>query len=49
MILLAWVPPLWFRIIDPMVVRHYQGDMSRANIKPGIRDEVLARYGQSPS
>ena len=44
MILLAYVPPLWFRLMDPKVVAHHKGDMSKANIKPSIRDEVIARY-----
>lgn len=44
MILLAWVPPLWFRVMDHRVVAHHDGDMSRANIKPSIRDQVIARY-----
>jgi alkane 1-monooxygenase len=44
MILLAWIPPLWFRVMDHRVVAHYDGDMSRANIKPSIRDRVIAQY-----
>lgn len=44
MILLAYVPPLWFRVMNPRVVAHYGGDMSRANIQPALRDAVLARY-----
>jgi alkane 1-monooxygenase len=44
MILVAYVPWLWFRVMDPRVVAHYKGDMSRANIKPSIRDQVIARY-----
>ncbi|WP_028081211.1 alkane 1-monooxygenase [Solimonas soli] len=44
MILLAYLPPLWFKIMNPRVVAHYEGDMSRANIKPEIRDAVIARY-----
>ena len=44
MILIAYVPPLWFRVMNPRVVAHYNGDMSLANIKPSIRDKVLARY-----
>ena len=44
MILLAYVPPLWFRLMDPKVVAHHKGDMSKANIKPSIREQVLARY-----
>jgi len=46
MILLASVPPLWFKIMDPRVFRHYGGDMTRANIQPSKRAEVLARYQQ---
>lgn len=44
MILLAWIPPLWFRVMDHRVVAHYDGDMSRANIKPSIRDRVIADH-----
>ena len=44
MILLAYLPPLWFRLMDPKVVAHYGGDMSQANIKPSIRELVIARY-----
>jgi len=44
MILIAYFPPLWFRLMNPMVVAHHQGDMRKANIKPAIRQEVLARY-----
>lgn len=42
MILLAYFPPLWFRVMNPKVVAHFNGDMTRANIKPSIRDRVLA-------
>lgn len=44
MILLAYLPPLWFKIMDPKVVAHYRGDMRLANIKPSRHDEVIARY-----
>ena len=44
MILLAYVPPLWFRVMNPKVVAHFNGDMTRANIKPSIHDRVLAQY-----
>ena len=44
MILLALVPPLWFRVMDPRVLAHFGGDMSQANIAPGKRDRVLAKY-----
>lgn len=44
MILAAYLPPLWFRLMDPKVVAHFQGDMRKANIKPSIRDRVIAKY-----
>ena len=47
MILVAYVPWLWFRMMDPKVVAHYKGDMSKANIKPSIRDAVIAKYVSS--
>ena len=43
MILLAYLPPLWFRVMNPRVRAHFGGDLSRANIKPSIRDRVLAQ------
>ncbi|PRE04773.1 alkane 1-monooxygenase [Burkholderia multivorans] len=44
MILLAYVPPLWYRVMNPRVVAHYRGNMAQSNIKPSIRDKVLAQY-----
>jgi alkane 1-monooxygenase len=44
MILLAYFPPLWWRMIDPLVLAHYGGDVTRANILPRKRDRILARY-----
>ncbi|MBY4828754.1 alkane 1-monooxygenase [Burkholderia dolosa] len=44
MILLAYVPPLWYRVMNPRVVAHYGGDIAQSNIKPSIRDKVLAQY-----
>jgi alkane 1-monooxygenase len=45
MIVLAWFPPLWRRVMDPLLVEHYKGDLSRANIQPRARKRILARYG----
>ena len=45
MILLAYVPWLWFRVMDPKVVEHYQGDLSLANVHPPARARLEARYG----
>jgi alkane 1-monooxygenase len=45
MILLALVPPLWRAVMDPRLLAHYGGDVTRANIHPRARRRVLARYG----
>ena len=45
MIVLAWFPPLWRRVMDPRLLAHFDGDVSRANIQPRKRPRVLARYG----
>jgi alkane 1-monooxygenase len=44
MIVLAIVPPIWRRVMDPRVLAHFDGDVSRANISPRKRDQLLARY-----
>ncbi|MFS8099687.1 fatty acid desaturase [Lentzea alba] len=44
MILLALVPPVWRRVMDPRVLKHFGGDISLANIHPPKRERVLARY-----
>jgi alkane 1-monooxygenase len=45
MIVLAAVPPIWRRVMDPRVVAHFGGDVSRANISPRRRERYLQRYG----
>ncbi len=45
MILLALVPPLFRRAMDDRVVRHFGGDVTRANLQPGRQEHYLARYG----
>lgn len=49
MIVLAVVPPLWRRVMDPRVLAHYGGDVTRANIDPRKREKVLRRYGSGPT
>jgi alkane 1-monooxygenase len=45
MIPLAYVTPVWRRVMDPLVLAHYGGDVTRANILPRKRERILARYG----
>jgi alkane 1-monooxygenase len=46
MIVLAWFPPLWRRVMDPRLLEHYGGDVTRANIQPRKLGRVLERYGR---
>jgi alkane 1-monooxygenase len=46
MIVLAWFPPLWRRVMDPRLLEHYDGDVTRANIQPRKLGRVLRRYGR---
>jgi alkane 1-monooxygenase len=45
MIVLAWFPPLWRRVMDQRLIDHYGGDVGRANIQPRARRKIMARYG----
>jgi alkane 1-monooxygenase len=45
MILLAYATPAWRRVMDPKVLAHYGGDVTKANILPRKRERILARYG----
>jgi len=45
MIVLAWFPPLWRRVMDQRLLDHYGGDVTRANVAPRKRKKLLARHG----
>lgn len=47
MFLLAYFPPLWFKVMDPMLLKlpHIQGDLSKVNIDPASRKGIEAKYG----
>ena len=47
MYLLAYVPWLWFAVMDTRVLAlpHIQGDLTKVNICPRKRDKILAKYG----
>ena len=48
MYLLAYIPWLWYRVMDHRVIQlpHIQGDLSKVNICPKKRDAIYARYAQ---
>ena len=45
--LLAWIPWLWYRTMDPKLVAlpHIDGDLSRINIDPDKADDIYRRFG----
>ncbi len=47
MIVLAWFPPVWRRVMDRRLLDHYEGDLDRANVQPRARRRLTARYGGS--
>jgi alkane 1-monooxygenase len=46
---LAYVPALWFRVMDPrlLALPHVQGQLERVSIDPRRRAEIYRRYGQN--
>lgn len=46
MLLPAYFPSWWFGMMDQRVVDHYEGDLSKANIDPERREEILAKYAK---
>ena len=36
MFLLAYVPPLWYRVMDPKVLELVDGDRSKVNLHPNL-------------
>jgi alkane 1-monooxygenase len=44
LVLAAWSPPLWRRLMDHRVVAHYEGDINRANVHAPARAKLLARF-----
>ena len=47
MFLLAYVPPLWYRVMDPRVMDWADGDLGQVNVDPSFRDRQRARFARS--
>ena len=43
--LVAYLPPLWFRLMDPRLVQAVGADASRIHFQPGKRDALVQRHG----
>ncbi|MFX7866338.1 alkane 1-monooxygenase, partial [Acinetobacter baumannii] len=46
LLLVAYVPPLWYRLMDRRVRAHYGGDLTRANVQPGARARLAREWGE---
>jgi alkane 1-monooxygenase len=46
---IAYLPPLWFRVMDPrlMALPQIAGDLDRVNVDPRKREALYRRYGQA--
>lgn len=45
MFLVALVPPLWFRVMDPILLEHVERDPKRIHFDPKRREALCKRYG----
>lgn len=48
MFLLAYIPPLWFRVMDPRVIKAVHGDIERINFLPSKRQALMERFDLRP-
>jgi alkane 1-monooxygenase len=45
MFLVAYVPPLWFRLMNSRLIAAVDGDISRINFLPAKREQLIRQYG----
>lgn len=45
MFLIAYIPPLWFAVMDKRVIETTGGDVDRINFVPGKRDRLIRHFG----
>ena len=44
MLIPALIPKLWFKMMDQRVFRHYNGDLSKANIQPSQKNRIYTQF-----
>ncbi len=44
MYLAAWIPPVWFKVMDPLVAEQMGGDMTKAYIMPSKREAIMRKW-----
>ncbi len=47
MFVVAYIPPLWYRVMDRRLIEAVGGDASRINFQPGQRERLMRKYGLS--
>ncbi len=45
MFFLAYFPPLWFRVMDPLLIKTLQGDASRINFLASAKNRLIKKFG----
>ena len=45
MFFLAYLPPLWFRVMDPLLIKTLQGDVSRINFLASAKNRLIKKFG----
>lgn len=46
MLLPAYIPGWWYKLMDERVIRHYKGALDKINMDPERRDELMQQYAQ---
>jgi alkane 1-monooxygenase len=46
MLMPAYIPSVWYEMMDERVIRHYKGDLSKINWDPERREELMAKYAE---
>lgn len=44
MFVLAYIPPLWFAVMNPRLVKHVDGDSSRISFHEPAKEKLIQRY-----
>ncbi|HNL80719.1 MAG TPA: hypothetical protein PKL69_10330, partial [Agitococcus sp.] len=44
MLLPAYVPSLWYKLMDERVIKHYNGDLSKINMDPDEQGFLMQKY-----
>jgi len=44
MFLAAWNPPIWYKIMDPLVAKQLKGDLTKAYIHPAKKEKLMAKF-----